>query len=83
MNTVAEVVVDPHLRERGMIAEHFDTRIGRNVLGPGIVPQLTGTPGSIRNAGRAEPGADNDAVYGGLLGLGTEEIATLRAAGVI
>jgi formyl-CoA transferase len=83
VNTVAEVVADPHLCERGMIAEHFDTRIGRNVLGPGIVPQLTGTPGTIRNAGRAEPGEDNEAVYGGLLGLGAEEIAKLRADGVI
>lgn len=83
VNTVAEVVADPHLRERGMIAKHFDTRIGRNVLGPGIVPQLTGTPGTIRNAGRAEPGEDNAAVYGDLLGLGAEEIAKLRADRVI
>ncbi|MCX5043129.1 CoA transferase [Aldersonia sp. NBC_00410] len=83
VNTVAEVVTDPQLLERGMIAEHFDIRIGRNVLGPGIVPQLTGTPGRIRNAGPPEPGADNAAVYGELLRMDNEEIAKLRAAGVI
>jgi formyl-CoA transferase len=66
-----------------MIAEHFDIRIGRNVLGPGIVPQLTGTPGRIRNAGPPEPGVDNAAVFGELLRMDDEEIATLRAAGVI
>ena len=51
INTVAEVVEDPQLRARGMIAEHFDERIGRNVLGPGVVPVLTESPGTIRIRG--------------------------------
>ena len=83
VNTVAEVVADPHLRERGMIAEHYDARIGRTVLGPGIVPRLTATPGRIRNAGPAQPGVDNDEVYRGVLGMTADDIAELHAAGVI
>lgn len=83
VNTVADVVDNEHLRARGMIAEHFDERIGRPVLGPGVVPQFTETPGGIRNAGPPTPGHDNAAVYGELLGLGADELAALSEQGVI
>jgi formyl-CoA transferase len=66
-----------------MIAEHFDERINRPVLGPGVVPVLSETPGTIRNAGPARPGQHNDEIYGELLGKTDEEIATLRAEGVL
>ncbi len=57
INTVAEVVEDPQLQARGMIADHWDERIGRNVKGPGVIPVLSETPGTIRNArfGTARP----------------------------
>ena len=56
INTVAEVVDDPQLRARGMLVEHYDERIERNVLGPGVVPVLSESPGGVRNAGPARPG---------------------------
>jgi formyl-CoA transferase len=83
INTVAEVVEDPQLRSRGMLADHWDERIGRNVLGPGVVPVLSETPGTIRNAGSARPGQHNGEVYGELLGRSAEELETLRAEGVL
>jgi formyl-CoA transferase len=83
INTVAEVVDDPQLRARGMLVEHYDERIGRNVLGPGIVPQLSATPGSVRNAGPATPGQHNHEVYVGLLGKTPAELDALRAEGVL
>ena len=83
INTVAEVVNDPQLRARGMIAEHFDERIGRTVLGPGIVPVLSDTPGTVRNAGPARPGQHNREVYAGLLGKSDAELDELRAEGVL
>jgi formyl-CoA transferase len=83
INTVAEVVDDPQLRARGMLAEHFDERIGRTVLGPGIVPRLSATPGTVRNAGPAEPGQHNADIYTGLLGKSDAELAELRAEGVL
>jgi formyl-CoA transferase len=83
INTVAEVVTDPQLKARNMIADHFDERIGRNVKGPGIVPVLSESPGSVRNAGSARPGQHNNEVYGGLLGLNPAELATLRQDGVL
>ena len=72
INTVAEVVEDPQLLARGMIADHWDERIERNVKGPGVVPVLSETPGTIRNAGSARPGQHNDEVYRGLLGHSAE-----------
>jgi formyl-CoA transferase len=83
INTVAEVVADPQLQARGMIADHFDERIGRNVKGPGVVPVLSDTPGTIRNAGSATPGQHNDEVYRDLLGRSAEELDELRAEGVV
>ncbi|BBZ61800.1 CaiB/BaiF CoA transferase family protein [Mycolicibacterium monacense] len=83
INTVAEVVDDPQLRARGMLAEHWDERVDRTVLGPGIVPVLSESPGSIRNAGPAHPGQHNIEVYTGLLGKTAEEVAQLQAEGVL
>jgi formyl-CoA transferase len=83
INTVAEVVNDPQLRARGMLVEHFDERINRPVLGPGVVPVLSETPGTIRNAGPARPGQHNDEIYRGLLGRGDAELEALRAQGVL
>ncbi len=83
INTVAEVVDDPQLRARNMIADHWDERVGRNVKGPGIVPVLSESPGQIRNAGPAQPGQHNAEVFTGLLGRSADELDKLRAEGII
>jgi len=83
INTVAEVVTDPQLNARGMIADHFDERIGRNVKGPGVVPVLSESPGTIRSAGSARPGQHNDEIYRGLLGRSAAELEQLHAEGVL
>ncbi|MDY6996449.1 MAG: CaiB/BaiF CoA-transferase family protein [Actinomycetota bacterium] len=83
INTVADVVEDPQLLSRGMIADHWDERIQQNVKGPGVVPVLTGTPGTIRHAGSARPGQHNGEIYGGLLGHSDTEIEQLSSEGVL
>lgn len=83
VNTVAEVVENPQFRARDMIIPHFDEAVGRDVLGPGVMPVLTGTPGSVRWAGPPSPGTHNNEIYSGLLGLATSAVAELRSAGVI
>ena len=83
VNTVAEVVEDPQFRARDMLVEHFDEAIGDDVLGPGVVPVMTGTPGAVRWAGPPRPGTHNAEVYGGLLGLSSSELQALESAGVI
>lgn len=80
--SIADIAVDPQFQARGMIAGVPDARIpGGEVVMPGVVPHLTATPGVIRHAG-SEPGADNDAVFGDLLGLTESEREQLANAGV-
>ncbi|OBJ73193.1 CoA transferase [Mycobacterium sp. 1274756.6] len=83
INTVAEVVTDPQLLARGMIADHYDERIGRNVKGPGIVPMLSESPGAIRHAGSTRPGQHNDEVFGELLGRSADQLDDLRREGAL
>jgi crotonobetainyl-CoA:carnitine CoA-transferase CaiB-like acyl-CoA transferase len=66
-----------------MLVEHYDERIGRDVLGPGIVPVLSESPGRVRTAGPARPGQHNEDVYIGLLGNTAEELERLRAEEVL
>lgn len=62
---------------------HHDPVLGADVLGPGVMPVLTGTPGAVRWAGAAEPGTHNTEVYADLLGLSEAEMRTLAEFGVI
>ncbi len=83
VNTVAEVVRDPQMLARDMLVPHHDERLGRDVLGPGIVPKLSATPGRVATAGPPRPGTHNDEIYRGLLGLDDDSIAKLTDEGVI
>ena len=83
INTVAEVVNNPQFRSRGMLVEHHDERIGRPVLGPGVVPVLSESPGGVRSAGPARPGQHNNDIYRGLLGITDEELTELTEQGVL
>jgi crotonobetainyl-CoA:carnitine CoA-transferase CaiB-like acyl-CoA transferase len=76
-----QLLADEHLRARGSFVEVDDPDLGpMTVQAP--VAKMSETPGHIDHLGHAL-GADNDAVYGGLLGLPSERIEALRASGVI
>ncbi|MCW2678450.1 MAG: formyl-CoA transferase, partial [Modestobacter sp.] len=83
VNTVADVVADPQFRARGMVLAHHDEGVGADILGPGITPKLSATPGGLRWAGPPRPGSHNAEVYGELLGLDDAALAELSAAGVV
>jgi formyl-CoA transferase len=83
VNTVADVVRDPQFLARDMLLPHHDEALGRDVLGPGVVPRLEGTPGSVRWAGPARPGTHNTEVFGGLLGLTGAELDALAAEQIV
>ena len=76
-----DLAADPHLRERGAIVSIDDEELG-TVRMPDVQPRLAETPGRIRGAGPAL-GSSTDEVLGGRLGLSAEELADLRARGVI
>ena len=77
----AQLRAEEHLQARGTWVPLDDPDLGRvTVQGP--VAQLSETPGRVDHLGRSL-GADNDSVYGGLLGVGPDRLADLRAAAVI
>lgn len=80
VQTVADIEQDPHWRARQLTLE-VPTAQGR-VRMHNVVPRLSGTPGAIAWSGGAL-GEHNHAIYAGELGLGADELAALRAAGVI
>ena len=76
-----QLLADEHLRERGSFVQVEDPDLGvMTVQAP--VALLSETPGRVDHLGRGI-GADNDAVYGGLLGLDAARLRALRAAGTI
>lgn len=78
--TVSDIFEDPHYQARDNI-RRVESRIGE-VAVPGVVPNLSATPGEIRWLG-APLGAHNEEVLCGLLGIGSEELTTLQAQGVV
>jgi crotonobetainyl-CoA:carnitine CoA-transferase CaiB-like acyl-CoA transferase len=79
--TAKDVYDDPYFRERELLVEHEDEVHG-HVTVPGIVPKLSRTPGSIRQAARWTVGADTDAVLEEL-GVDATERKRLADDGVI
>jgi crotonobetainyl-CoA:carnitine CoA-transferase CaiB-like acyl-CoA transferase len=76
-----QLLADEHLRARGSFIEVEDPDLGPvTVQAP--VAWMSETPGRVEHLGRAL-GADNESVYGGLLGVGADRLAGLCAAGVI
>jgi crotonobetainyl-CoA:carnitine CoA-transferase CaiB-like acyl-CoA transferase len=72
---------DEHLQERGTFVRMDDPDLGPiSVQGP--IALLSETPGRIDHLGRGL-GADNEAVYAGLLGIDAHRLAALRSAQVI
>lgn len=81
----SDIAHDPHFQERGMLEEHMvaiEAGERRPVRFPGIVPRLSETPGETRWLG-PELGEHNEEIYGQLLNLSPDSIATLRRAKVI
>ena len=76
-----ELAEDEFFRERGLLVEHTDDVHGEMSM-PGVVPKLSGTPGSLRSGARWTVGADTDAVLGEL-GVEAEELDRLRESDVI
>jgi crotonobetainyl-CoA:carnitine CoA-transferase CaiB-like acyl-CoA transferase len=76
-----QLLADEHLRARGTYLSVDDPDLGSmTVQAP--VAQMSETPGRVEFLGRPL-GADNDAVFGGLLGLDADRLDDLRKNGVL
>lgn len=82
INSIADIARDPQFLARGMIRRFDDPHLG-DVAVPGIVPKLSEVEGDIAWLGPAEPGTHNREIYGGMLGLGDDELAALENDGII
>src|SRR3954453_8420751 len=76
-----DVTEDPYFSERGLLVDHTDEVHGEMAV-PGVVPKLSRTPGSIRQAARWTVGADTDAVLEEI-GVDAHARARLAEQGVI
>jgi crotonobetainyl-CoA:carnitine CoA-transferase CaiB-like acyl-CoA transferase len=79
--SIADIFADPQYAARENLRTIHDPRLGDLVL-PGPLPRMSRTPPELRSAGPAL-GASNDEIFGGLLGLGEELIASLRLRKII
>lgn len=79
--TAADIAADPHMAERGDLVTVDDPVIGP-VRQQAPYPRFDGNrPAAPSGAPRL--GEHNEEIWGGLLGLSADELAGLRAAGVI
>jgi len=72
-----EMLEDPHFAARDALIDVEHPRWGSFKM-QNAFPKFSETPSSIRTRAPLEPGQDNAAVYGALLGLGDSEMADLR-----
>lgn len=77
----AQLLADEHLRARGTFQSVDDPDLGPVTVQAPVV-RLSDTPGRVEHLGRAL-GADNEAVFGQLLGVGAAELDALRRSGVV
>ncbi len=82
VNSVRDLFRDPQVRARENIVE-FPSPLGGLLAMAGIVPKLSATPGRVESLGPVTPGADNQEIYCGRLGLSREDLAALGRKGVI
>ena len=78
--SVADMMVNEHFIARGLF-EEVDVN-GKKLKIPAMTPKLSETPGRTEWPG-PEVGAFNNEIYGDLLGLSADEIAELKAQGIV
>jgi crotonobetainyl-CoA:carnitine CoA-transferase CaiB-like acyl-CoA transferase len=78
--SIADVVEDPHFRERNAFIELQDPELGA-IPAPAPVPRFVGRSAAVPKVG-PRTGEDNEAVYGAI-GVSREELDRLRAKKVI
>ncbi len=79
--TMADVFEDPHYKVRNMLMDVPHPTLG-SLPQPAVVPKLSASPGRVSHAGPAL-GEHTEEVLGGMLGMSSEDIAALRAEGVV
>jgi crotonobetainyl-CoA:carnitine CoA-transferase CaiB-like acyl-CoA transferase len=82
VNSAKDLFEDEHIRARENLIPVAGPD-GETLWMPGVVPKLSRTPGQVTSAGPAVPGADNEAIYCGRLGLTRDDLAALAKKGIV
>jgi len=77
-----EMLEDPHFRAREAIIE-TPTDEWPDLKMQNVFPKMSRTQGEVRWTGVTTLGAHNEEIYGGLLGLSSEELAELQEKSII
>lgn len=77
-----EMLADPHFQARDAIIEVETERYGKLKM-QGVFPKMSVTPSSVRSPAPSVVGQHNAEIYGELLGMETQELDRLKAAGAI
>jgi formyl-CoA transferase len=80
VQTLEDLLVDPHLKERGRFMEYEHMGKIFPMIAP--YPLLSDTPGTVRSLWPSI-GEHNEEIYQGLLGLSREELEALKEDGAI
>ncbi len=81
VNSIPDLVADPHVRHREMVTELTDDDLG-HVRMPNLLFRMSKTPGALRWAG-PRLGSSTDDVLTGELGVDAETVTRLRRRGVV
>lgn len=82
VNNVADLVADPHIKERENLVSVYDEELNKNILMQGVMPKLSLTPGEVKWPG-PKLGEHNKEIYQGWLGLTETELKELKEKEVI
>lgn len=80
--SVAEILDDPHIRERGNLIDIHDDETDTMLTMQAPVPQFSTITGSVKSVG-PRLGQHTDEIYQSLLGLDGASLERLRSEGVI
>jgi crotonobetainyl-CoA:carnitine CoA-transferase CaiB-like acyl-CoA transferase len=81
VNSIPDLVADPHVRDREMVTELADDELG-HVRMPNLLFRMSKTPGALRWAG-PRLGSSTDDVLASELGVDAETLTRLRRRGVL
>ncbi len=82
INSIADLLEDPHFQSRDMFLTVKDNFFGDFKV-PGFAPKLSETESSVAWLGPPDVGAHNSEIYGDLLGMNEDELEALAADGII
>lgn len=82
VQSAKDIVADEHMSSRRNLIDVYDPNLGRTIKMQAPVPRFDRTPGAVKRPG-PEVGQDTEDVLTSLLSISQDDLASLRAAGIV